>query len=502
MPHHCAVSGCTSNSKSSPGLAFHCFPSDADLRKLWLTRIRRDEVAGQFQVTSSTRVCGNHFPPSAYFLAGHAGERKRERKTERKSSRLVKGAAPSEFECFPEHLRPMVPKRKAPVERQPLQPKAKRLDVGRSVAAGADSDGDRADEPCTKHCHCVSSLVDKATELEDALEDERSAHALTSSLLKEATDKKSSPVFCLEKFAGDDKKIRYYTGFFTIGVFMACFHFLEKSAREMRCWAGRRTRSGVRLTEKVSTGRKLSLENQFFLVMVRLRLGLDLQDLADRFGVSSSTASRLFISWINLMHYKFRELPVWLSRRKIRKLMPPCFKKWYPSTRTIIDGTEFFIERPSNLARQSATWSNYKNHNTMKALICISPDGSVTFVSSIFEGAITDAHLVEQCGILAKLEPGDSIMADKGFDIQHLLAPIGVRLNIPPFRRGERVFTPDDVMKTKKIAAVRIHVERAINRIKEFSLVGRVIPNSLWDTAEQIIHVCAYLTNWQPALVG
>ena len=285
---------------------------------------------------------------------------------------------------------------------------------------------------------------------------------------------------------------------------MACFHFLEKSAREMRCWpaAGRRTRSGVRLMEKVGTGRKLSLENQFFLVMVRLRLGLDLQDLADRFGISSSTASRLFISWINLMHCKFKELPVWLSQRKVRKLMPPCFKKWYPSTRTIIDGTEFFIERPSNLARQSATWSNYKNRKTMKALICISPDGSVTFVSSIFEGAITDAHLVEQCGILAKLEPGDSIMADKGFDIQHLLAPIGVRLNIPPFRRGERVFTPDDVIKTKKIAAVRIHVERAINRIKEFSLVGRVIPNSLWDTAEQVIHVCAYRTNCQPALVG
>ena len=57
-------------------------------------------------------------------------------------------------------------------------------------------------------------------------------------------------------------------------------------------------------------------------------------------------------------------------------------------------------------------------------------------------------------------------------------------------------------MKTKKIAAVRIHVERAINRIKEFSLVERVIPNSLWDTAEQIIHVCAYITNWQPALMG
>ena len=135
--------------------------------------------------------------------------------------------------------------------------------------------------------------------------------------------------------------------------------------------------------------------------MVCLCLGLDLQELTDRFGISSSTADRLFISWINPMHCKFKELPLWLSCRKARKLTSPCF-----------------------------------------------------------------AHLVEQCVILAKPEPGDSVIADKGFDIQHLLALIRVHLNIPPFRRGECVLTPDAVKKTKKIAAVRIHVERAI---KEFS---------------------------------
>ena len=35
-------------------------------------------------------------------------------------------------------------------------------------------------------------------------------------------------------------------------------------------------------------------------------------------------------------------------------------------------------------------------------------------------------------------------------------------------------FTPDDVMKTKKIAAVRIHVERAINHMKQYALVSGV----------------------------
>ena len=49
--------------------------------------------------------------------------------------------------------------------------------------------------------------MDKVTEeLEDALEDEHSAHGRTSNLLKEETEKKSNLVFCLEKFAGDNKK--------------------------------------------------------------------------------------------------------------------------------------------------------------------------------------------------------------------------------------------------------------------------------------------------------
>ena len=49
------------------------------------------------------------------------------------------------------------------------------------------------------------------------------------------------------------------------------------------------------------------------------------------------------------------------------------------------------------------------------------------------------------------LDSGDSVMADKGFDIQHLLTKLGVCLNIPPFHRGEQQLTPDEVMKTKRL---------------------------------------------------
>ena len=59
-------------------------------------------------------------------------------------------------------------------------------------------------------------------------------------------------------------------------------------------------------------------------------------------------------------------------------------------------------------------------------------------------------------------------MTDNGFDIQDLLAPLGVRLNIPPFLSSITQFSCEDVLKTKKIAKLRIHVERAILRFKEF----------------------------------
>ena len=228
----------------------------------------------------------------------------------------------------------------------------------------------------------------------------------------------------------------------------------------MRMWrSGNSNINGDGLGAKTGQPCKLSLIDQFLFTCFRLWRGYPLEDFADQFKVSPTTLSRIFITWVNLMFVKFRELLVFPSRRKVDRNMPSCFQTYYPSTRIIIDCTEFYIQQPSSLEVQSASFSAYKNTNTCKLLVGISPDGAFTFLSDLYEGSITDRDLVVASGLLDKLERGDSLMADKGFEIEDLLLPLGVRLNIPSFLDKQHQIQPSDVRNTKTITAVRIHVE-------------------------------------------
>lgn len=75
-------------------------------------------------------------------------------------------------------------------------------------------------------------------------------------------------------------------------------------------------------------------------------------------------------------------------------------------------------------------------------------------------------------GYLDTVEPGDLILADRGFPIEEDLILRGARLYIPPGARGAEQMTREKVHKTKKVANLRIHVERAINRLKWFKILS------------------------------
>ena len=70
-------------------------------------------------------------------------------------------------------------------------------------------------------------------------------------------------------------------------------------------------------------------------------------------------------------------------------------------------------------------------------------------MSKLFLGSTSDKEFTQQSGVLNLLQPGDSIMADRGLDIMEDLAPIGVRLNIPPFLRGKSQLDSKELTETR-----------------------------------------------------
>ena len=135
----------------------------------------------------------------------------------------------------------------------------------------------------------------------------------------------------------------------------------------------------------------------------------------------------------------------------------------------------------------------------MKALIGIAPNGCITYVSDLYGGSRSDKEIVQHCGVLNMFVPGDMIMADKGFNIRSIW-PSGVTLNIPSFLYNGQ-FTKDEIVNNKTIAIARIHVERAIQRIKIFDILDH-IPGNLRQYADKIFKVCACLTNFQTSILA
>ena len=174
----------------------------------------------------------------------------------------------------------------------------------------------------------------------------------------------------------------------------------------------------------------------------------------------------------------------------------------------IIDCTEVFIERPSDLKTRAETWSNYKQHNTVKFLIAITPQGTISYISKAWGGRASDKYITEQYGLLEKLIPGDLVLADCGFTIQDSVGLYCAEVKVPPFTKGKKQLSRSEVDKSREISHVRIHVERVIGMLKQKYkiLQGKLPINLLKDskgsvTIDHIAVTCCTLCNMCVSIV-
>ena len=282
----------------------------------------------------------------------------------------------------------------------------------------------------------------------------------------------------------DDKKVNFYTGLPTFSMLDFIVKFVS---------------SGVPFIGK------LSRFQEILLVLMKLRLNLEEQDLAYRFCVSQSTVSNVFRKWIYTMAEQLSFLIHWPSREQMMTSMPMVFRKFFKNCICILDCTEVFIEHPANLQARSHTWSEYKHHNTIKVLIAVTPQGTISFISEAWGGRASDKFITEHSGVLDKLEHGDLVLADRGFTIEDSVGLYCAKLCCPPFTKGKKQLSRNEVDYAREISHVRIHVERVIGQMKKkFKLLEGVIPINMLNEKtpaddktfiDCIFTVCAALCN-------
>lgn len=520
---NCAVHGCSNSSyrlkkwkkencllhkipqgecECQPQFSLHYFPSElrnGEWRQRWVQAMKREtEGKKKWLPGVDDRVCSEHFidgmptleNPDPTLKLGYDVPPKKERRPLKRN------------EGFP--VTRNVKKRKNNNNSKVSAKKTLHDEYGTDLNEGFDTGMD--ENVPNEHSYCK---VDKSNDCATCADQ--------SEVIKSLVNKVNKLTISLRKntFGGNvtgftfkkiktDKKMTFYTGLTSIGQFDAVFMLLKPYLSHVRYWRGakRIVRSKVRRYNYRRT-RKLSQKDEFLLTLMRLRLGLLNEDLADRFCISPSMVSNIFSTWIPILSRVLGDaLVCWIPREAIRTKMPQSFKKMgYTNCRVILDCSEVFIERPKSLNAQAVTWSDYKHHNTLKFLVGIAPTGYITFLSNTYGGRASDRHIVLDSNFLDILERGDQVMADRGFQIKEDLLLKFCSLVVPPGARIKSQFTEKEVKKTKEIANLRIHVERAINRMKTFRLLKTILPITILHLADGIVKTCAALANLKDLLI-
>lgn len=511
MPKSCVAPGCTNHNKMGKEITFHMFPIDKERRSRWIQACKRINADGSKWDPQSkyTYICSEHFL---------------NKKPSKDSN------SPDFVPTVFEHNSAVLTgsKRKSTLERYERVTKKKRKDESTTSTADVDYTTTTADSTVTTNNDAMTAddtylfpedvfddtaivpaaqqpyqsvgvQVDEKTLVEEMnnlsikiLKTERT-HLLTkiSCLEQQAAFTSFSPEIVCE----NDEASIYLTGL-SWKTFEILLQYLAPYVVQPR--------------------RNIAVVNQIMMVLVRLRLGIPLEYLSFQTGVAINTVTVTFHKIIDLCYAKLRYLIKPSDRDYILQTLPPAFKAEFPKLTSIIDCFEIFIDRPKNLKARAQVYSNYKKHSTVKFLICICPLGAVTFVSDAWGGRTTDLKISRESGFISqKIHcPGDQILADRGFLLHDdFAAACSAELIIPAFTKGKSQLSSKEVEETRKIANVRIHVERVIGYVKNrYKILNGPMPitmiksvtNEVCDevpSIEKLVKVCCSLINLAPGIV-
>lgn len=531
---YCCVVKCSNSVKNtageSPPVTFHCFPGkwyEKDRRKAWIAAVRRNNPDGTpWEPTKRTVICSRHF-------------------VDNKVSNIQTSLSyiPT---IFPEVYRKKAPdtaRNKRWTNRRAAKENIATVSIEEAVCSAACDDIDEMPlsdvvEMATGDTHLVvlAALASEAQKLPThvdvgtqtaepggagnlkvllSMADSRHAatqvdHACSSAPASEIYEVElcSAEKNCCKDphVPGVNTTKVAATGSWRRKCSFEGFRTLEKSEKALQALCGITMTVFFILLNLLPEQRQrtsdVSQEDRVAMFLMKLKLGISLTAIGTLFGVTKSTASRIFHVTLNQLHAVTSDWIFVPPRVCIKETMPPCFKKHYANCTFIIDCTEVKTEIPSDPEQQHYLYSHYKGCYTLKWLVGIVPNGMICFLSKPYGGRHSDSLITQDSGFLAHVQPNDVVLSNKGFPtIRTTLADKGAVLVMPPFNVGGGQLSVDDMQSTFNIAQVRVHVERAIQRLKLFNVLNHRVPLLLIPHMGKIAHVCACLVNFQSPII-
>ncbi|KAK3927633.1 Protein ALP1-like [Frankliniella fusca] len=472
--HNCCVPQCSAVKSAENHL--HKVPKDLTLRKKWAIAIKTGK-----DLSDTMSVCSKHFKKEDY---------KKSQKQDCKRYRLKPNAVPSEN--LPIRTADRVIK--SPVKRKlEARNERARKRAMKSVASASTSacmcsnDGDRevVDDGGVR----VSTGDGDDAEWEDI----NVLHQDIESKLKHIgiqVDLGSAGIISSEgifsSVLSSDKKLFSATGIHSTKLLDSLVTAFDK------------------LAPASAYGNFLvSTRDRIILTMVKIKLAVSFSSLAALFDLTVQTCCNYFYDTVIVLSKILKCMITWPEKEKILKNMPKCFKN-YKSTRAVLDAYEIPVEKPKCIACRIRLYSHYKKNFTAKVMMICTPSGLISHCSSAFGGRASDKVVTKDTGVYSLCDPGDGLMVDKGFDIDKECQDSLLVLIRPPFMRSKaKKFSRAESVQCAKIARARVHVERVIQRVREYHTLKHKVPWNICPYLDNIVViVCALVNLGKPILAN
>ncbi|XP_064467110.1 uncharacterized protein LOC135378135 [Ornithodoros turicata] len=339
----------------------------------------------------------------------------------------------------------------------------------------------RAQQYWYKQCYEVHDPGDRAMLMED------SASGLSLSAGENLTQD------CVDRGQGQEEQ-NDRCGILDLSSHAACVEGAEHSQVEDGYSMENGTADEIRLLQS-SRSFCVANEDAILLTFVKLYHYMSFSLLAVLFGVHRTTVSNIFKESVQILAAVLQHAIFQPTKEAVLACLTKYFQR-FSSTRMILDCTEIPLQQPTDLASRLLTYSHYKKTHTVKWVVCETPGGLISYLSPAYGGRTSDTHSTKESKVIETCEPHiDSVMVDKGFLIDDLCSEHAIKLIRPPFLKKKKQFSPHEAEQTQSITSARVHVERAIQRMKLFKILQQRFPLEFLPYINDITTIVAALAN-------